>query len=77
MDNRLEFELGVADGLQTAWYFNWSSTTQDEDGVRVRESSFKGVSNEWELKLSDPVADALVLSGRERLEARVLFGIHL
>jgi len=59
MDNRLEFEVGVVEGLQTAWYFNWSSTTQDTDGVRVSESSFKSVSSEWKLKLTDPVADAL------------------
>ena len=59
MDNRLEFEAGVVDGLQTAWYFNWSSTTQDVDGVRAHESAFESVSNEWKLKLSDPVADAL------------------
>ncbi len=59
MDNRLEFEFGVVDGLQTAWYFNWSSTTQDKDGARVHGSSFESVSNEWKLKLSDPVADAL------------------
>jgi hypothetical protein len=59
MDNRLEFELGVVDGVQTAWYFNWSSTTQDDAGARVQQSSFESVSNEWKLKLSDPVADVL------------------
>lgn len=59
MDNRLELELGVVDGLQTAWYFNWSSVTQDDSGARVSSSAFETVSNEWKLKLSDPTADAL------------------
>lgn len=59
MDNRLEFEMGVADGLQTAWYFNWTTTAQDDNGTRAEASAFTGVSSEWKLNLSDPVADAV------------------
>ena len=58
LDNRLEFEMGVVKGLQTALYFNWSSVTKDVNGAREHESAFTGVSSEWKLKLSDPVANA-------------------
>jgi hypothetical protein len=62
-DQRLEFEVGVADNLMTAFYLNAETVTADVAGIdgteRVTESQLAGVSNEWKLKLSDPVADAV------------------
>lgn len=68
-DQRLEFEFGVTQNLQTALYWNFEGVTKDVDipdstgasSVRARESEFKfaSVSSEWKYKLSDPVADAV------------------
>lgn len=62
-DQRLEFEVGVADNLMTAFYLNAETVTADIDTgagtERVTESQLAGVSNEWKLKLSDPVADSV------------------
>ncbi len=59
-DERLEFEVGLTDQLMTAFYLNWSAITADDTmGVRASETEFTGVSSEWKLKLSDPVADPI------------------
>ncbi|MFO0547182.1 MAG: DUF6662 family protein [Polyangiaceae bacterium] len=61
IDNKLEFEVGVAKNVQTAFYLNMSSTTEDVDtptGVsRQSEFEWQGVSWEWKFKLLDAVAD--------------------
>jgi len=64
IDNRLEFELGLTQRLQTSLYFNTSATAADvtnADGIKARQRSFElsGISSEWKFKLSDPMADAL------------------
>jgi hypothetical protein len=70
IDNRLEFEFGLTERLQTSLYINTSSSSQDvlvQDPtnpklftkVRQREFELQGISSEWKLKLSDPVADAI------------------
>lgn len=56
-DQRLEFELGVSNKLMTAWYLNFTGLSAVEEGAFVKEFEWKGVSNEWKLKLSDRVAD--------------------
>ena len=56
-DYRLEFEVGLADQLQTAWYLNFAAINQDTDGGRKSEFEWQGVSWEWKYKLLDPVAD--------------------
>ncbi len=58
-DNRLEFEVGLTDRLQTAWYLNFTGLGKDvKSKGREFEFEFKGVSSEWKYKLTDPVADA-------------------
>ena len=81
MDQRLSFEVGVANNLMTAFYLNWSNETS---GDTVLSSAFEwqGISSEWKLKLMDPVADAVGLglyaelsygtSGME-IEPKILF----
>ena len=57
LDTRLEAELGVSDRLQTSIYLNLSSLTQDSPLGRESATTLEGLSSEWKLKLSDPVAD--------------------
>jgi len=65
IDNRLEFEVGLSERLQTALYWNFTALAADvEDPVtgevtRSSEFEFTTVSSEWKYKLTDPVADAL------------------
>jgi hypothetical protein len=62
LENRLELEVGLTDRLQTSWYLNLSSTTEDVDtagGLSRQSSQSVGVSWEWKYKLLDPVADPI------------------
>lgn len=56
IDERLEFEIGLTDRLQTALYLNAShksfSDKNDSTGTINSESEFS-ISSEWKLKLSD------------------------
>lgn len=57
LDHRLEFEVGLADNLMTSFYLNMGNTTRaDGAGGLASEFEWQGVSNEWKLKLLDPVA---------------------
>lgn len=82
-DHRVEFEVGVTDRLQTSLYINFSSAVED-DAAGVRRTSFDygGISNEWKLKVLDPIKDAigfapyLELSGSPdylEIEGKLLF----
>jgi hypothetical protein len=59
LDHRLEFEFGVIDRLQTAWYLNFSTLSKDEASGRVREFKWQGISWEWKYKVLDPVANPI------------------
>jgi hypothetical protein len=64
-DNRTEFEIGLGGKLQTAFYLNLSSKTKTamEDTVKVLSTENEiGFSNEWKLKILDPVADPVGLA---------------
>ena len=56
-DSRIEAELGLTDRLQTSFYLNASTVTADSAGGRSSSTELEGISSEWKLKLSDPVAD--------------------
>lgn len=61
-DHRLEFEIGLGSKLQTAFYLNYGYSTgiSQANGIDVLNSSSSySFSNEWKLKLSDPVANAI------------------
>lgn len=89
-DQRLEFEVGLAPGLQTSIYWNFSSTSANvlrPDGTLGRSNSteFSSVSSEWKYKLTDPVANGLgsalyfeftVGPKIAELEAKLLFDKH-
>jgi len=56
-DERIELEVGLTSRLQTSFYLNLHSTTELADSSLQTDSGFDGISNEWKLKLRDPVAD--------------------
>lgn len=63
-DHRLEFEVGVTGQLMTAFYLNFHALTEkNAEDVRESRFAYDGVSSEWKLKLSDPVADAIGSAG--------------
>lgn len=85
-DHRFEFELGLTPRLQTAWYFNFSSITQDEGDHRVSEFEWRGISWEWKYKLLDPVADPVGMglylepglsTGEAELETKFIVDKHV
>lgn len=59
VDNRLEFEVGLTERLQTSLYVNWGTEGARVDGVIGSSANHKGISSEWKYKLSDSVADAI------------------
>ena len=61
-DQRLEFEIGLTDRLQTAWYVNLTGLGQDKSTGREFQTDFKGFSSEWKYKVMDPVADLIGLA---------------
>jgi len=70
IDHRMEFEVGFGSKLQSSLYLNYGYSTaiEEENGVQNLVSNTEySVSNEWKLKLSDPMANkigsALYLEG--------------
>ncbi len=64
-DNRTEYEIGMGRNLQTAFYLNITSVTgtTTESSIKTLTTSNEiGFSNEWKLKLLDPVANPLGLA---------------
>jgi hypothetical protein len=65
LDNRTEFEIGLGGKLQTSFYLNLTSQTKTNEEAAAKslqtenEISF---SNEWKLKLMDPVANPFGLA---------------
>jgi hypothetical protein len=65
LDQRTEFEIGLGGKLQTAFYLNVTSKTStlDESSIKTLKTVNKlSFSNEWKLKLLDPVADPVGLA---------------
>jgi hypothetical protein len=61
-DHRMEFEIGLCGKLQTAFYLNYgySKGIIEENGIQTLSSNTDySFSNEWKLKLSDPVANSI------------------
>ncbi|MFA5298485.1 MAG: hypothetical protein WC389_09815 [Lutibacter sp.] len=65
LDHRTEFEIGLGGKLQTAFYLNLTSNTVtiDENSTKFLETENEiSFSNEWKLKLLDPVVNPLGLA---------------
>ncbi len=64
-DNRTEYEIGLGKNLQTAFYLNITSKTKTVTENDVKSLSTEneiGFSNEWKLKILDPVAHPVGLA---------------
>ena len=84
LDHRSEFEVGLGHNLQTAFYLNLTSITETETEdlkKSLHTSQEIGFSNEWKLKVLDPVSNPIglavygeygILSNEYELEAKVI-----
>ncbi|HOK52380.1 MAG: hypothetical protein WHT29_07625 [Bacteroidales bacterium] len=61
LDHRTEYEVGLGNNLQTAFYLNLTAKSA-ADSVQVKTENKIGFSNEWKLKLLDPVAHPIGLA---------------
>jgi hypothetical protein len=60
MDNRVEYEWGLTDNLQAAFYFNFRNITTDNTSGGVTTAfKFQGISSEFKYQLTNPVTNAL------------------
>jgi len=58
-DHRIEFELGMAKNLQTAFYLNLKTSASQANDSTINTDNEISFSNEWKYKISDPVADRI------------------
>lgn len=83
-DNRTEYEIGLGKNLQTSFYLNITTKTRtiEENSVKSLSTANEiGFSNEWKLKLLDPVANPIglavyaevgILSNEFELEGKII-----
>jgi hypothetical protein len=57
LDHRMEFEWGITNNLQTAFYLNFRNITQDNGSGINSEFEFQGLSSEWKYQFSRPSKD--------------------
>jgi len=62
LDNRMEFEWGVTDNLQTAFYINFRNVTIDNGQGIKTEFNFQGISSEWKYQFTKPAKDPVGLA---------------
>ena len=65
LDNRTEFEVGLGNKMQTSFYLNLTTITQTNEAIGVKSTTTEheiSFSNEWKLKLMDPVANPIGLA---------------
>ncbi len=81
LDQRVEFETGLAKSLQTAFYLNFQSSSSAAQGsgspsagASLQSETELSFSNEWKYKLLDPVADpiGMALYGEYTIGSAVL-----
>ncbi|MDA0986997.1 MAG: hypothetical protein O3A55_05285 [Bacteroidetes bacterium] len=62
-DQRLEFEYGLGNNLQVAFYLNSSFRSEDDNkaatGGALKSSQSNSISSEWKWKFTDRVADVV------------------
>src|SRR5437763_9699465 len=54
MDQRMEYEVGLGQNLQTAFYFNRYQESFSNSLDQIEHKNEIGFSNEWKWKFSDP-----------------------
>jgi len=60
LDHRVEFEVGISNKLQAAFYLNFRNVTRDNNtGINTTQFRFQGFSTEFKYQVSSPSRDAL------------------
>jgi hypothetical protein len=76
MDQRVEYEFGVANNLMGSFYLNSNWQVQDSAGVKINGADMTSqaisISSEWKYKLMDRVADPFGLA----LYGEATLGLH-
>lgn len=81
-EHRMEFEWGITNRLQTAFYINFRNTSQDNGSGMTSKFEFKGISSEWKYQVSSPSKDAVgfalygelgLNTDEAELEAKLIF----
>jgi hypothetical protein len=81
-DHRLEFEWGITNRLQTAFYVNFRNVSLDNGSGMETEFEFQGISSEWKYQFTKPKKDALgfalygeigLSTNEAELEAKLIF----
>lgn len=87
-DHSLEFEVGLGTKLQTSFYLNYGTSTEinTTNGTQtLQKDNLYSFSNEWKLKLTDPVANSVgsavyfeykLGSAETELEAKLILDKH-
>lgn len=69
LDHRVEYEVGLGRGLQTAFYINFGGVAETQaNGEVASRFEYRGISSEWKWRLLDSVADPLGLALYGELE---------
>lgn len=85
-DHRMEFEWGISNRLQTAFYINFRNTSADDGTGMGTSFDFKGISSEWKYQISNPKKDAIgfalygevgLNTDEAELEAKLIFDKRL
>ncbi|HMQ68841.1 MAG TPA: hypothetical protein PKA90_07525 [Ignavibacteria bacterium] len=63
-ENRFEYEVGLTNKLQTAFYVNFSNVTSAKDNPAIydTEFEFKGISSEWKYQVLNKYRDGIGFS---------------
>lgn len=86
LDHRIEFEWGITNRLQTAFYLNFRNISQDNGTGMTSEFDFQGISSEWKYQFTkpskDPIGFALygeigLNTDEAELEAKLIFDKRL
>jgi hypothetical protein len=86
LDHRMEFEWGITNKLQTAFYLNFRNVSMDAGTGMESEFEFQGISSEWKYQISSPRKDALgfalygevgLNTDEAEIEGKLIFDKHL
>lgn len=81
-EHRMEFEWGISERLQTAFYINFRNTSMDNGSGMTTIFEFKGISSEWKYQFSSPKKNAIgfalygeagLNTDEAELEAKLIF----
>ena len=86
LDQRMEFEWGITNKLQTAFYLNFRNVSQDDGTGMESEFEFQGISSEWKYQFSSPRKNAVgfalygelgLNTDEAEIEAKLIFDKHV